>query len=57
LPELNTMRNVSFVIAQAVAKQARAEGLTEPYSDEQIEALIRAKVWQAEYRPYAKAAA
>jgi malate dehydrogenase (oxaloacetate-decarboxylating) len=57
LPPLDRMREVSFAIAQAVAKQARAEGLTEPHSDAQIEALIRAKMWQPQYRSYTKASA
>ncbi|WP_018610795.1 NAD-dependent malic enzyme, partial [Uliginosibacterium gangwonense] len=36
LPPLNDMRKVSANIAVAVAKQARAEGLTEAYTDAQI---------------------
>lgn len=52
LPELNSMREVSVYIAIAVAKQARTEGLTEAHSDERIEALIRAKMWRPQYRPY-----
>jgi malate dehydrogenase (oxaloacetate-decarboxylating) len=55
LPALSSMRNVSYVIAVAVAKQAREEGLTNAYSDARIEELIRAKVWRPQYRPYVKA--
>ncbi len=54
LPVLSRMREVSYVIAVAVAVQARAEGLTADYSDAEIEHLIRAKIWQPEYRPYVK---
>uniref|UniRef100_UPI00037BE176 NAD-dependent malic enzyme n=1 Tax=Uliginosibacterium gangwonense TaxID=392736 RepID=UPI00037BE176 len=52
LPPLNDMRKVSANIAVAVAKQARAEGLTEAYTDAQIDELIQAKVWAPTYRPY-----
>ena len=52
LPPLNEMLNISRYIAIAVAKQARAEGLTEHLSDQQIETLIEAKIWRPEYRPY-----
>ncbi len=56
LPTLDRMREVSQVIALAVAKQARAEGLTPEHSDARLEELIRDKVWHAEYRPYVKVA-
>ena len=52
LPPLNEMLNISRYIAIAVAKQARAEGLTETLSDEQIETLIEAKIWRPEYKTY-----
>jgi malate dehydrogenase (oxaloacetate-decarboxylating) len=52
LPTLDRMREVSRVIAIAVAKQARSEGLTAHYSDSQIEELIEAKIWEPQYRPY-----
>ncbi len=52
LPTLDRMREVSRVIAIAVAKQARSEGLTANYSDSQIEELIQAKIWEPQYRPY-----
>lgn len=54
LPALSRMREVSYVIAVAVAVQARAEKLAPDYSDAEIEHLIRAKIWQPEYRPYVK---
>lgn len=52
LPPLDTMRDVSIHIALAVAKQARAEGLTDALTDETMETLIRAKMWRPQYRPY-----
>ena len=52
LPPLNEMLEVSRHIALAVARQARAEGLTEEWSDEQMESLIDEKIWRPEYRQY-----
>lgn len=54
LPELGRMREVSRVVAMAVARQARAERLAPDYSDAQIAQLIDAKVWEPEYRPYVR---
>ena len=55
LPPLNDMLQVSRHIALAVAKQARAEGLTDNLSDEAIAAAIEAKIWTPEYRNYVRA--
>ena len=55
LPPLNDMLQVSRHIALAVAKQARAEGLTEDLSDEAIAAAIEAKIWRPEYKNYVRA--
>ncbi len=52
LPPLAQMRDVSYKIALAVAKQARDEGLAAALSDAEIESLIRAKMWEPVYRPY-----
>lgn len=52
LPPLNEMLTVSRYIAVAVAKQARADGLTEAFSDAQIESMIDAKIWRPEYKAY-----
>ncbi|WP_319242228.1 NAD-dependent malic enzyme [uncultured Propionivibrio sp.] len=52
LPPLNEMPRVSRDIAVAVARQARAEGLTDDLSDAQIDALIDAKFWRPEYSTY-----
>ena len=40
----------------AVALQAHKEGLTEGIETDQIEAAIRAKVWNPSYRPYRRVA-
>lgn len=52
LPPLNEMLKVSRHIAVATAKQARAEGLTEAFTDAQIEAMIDHKIWKPEYKHY-----
>ena len=52
LPPLNEMLDVSRHIAMAVARQARAEGLAEAFSDAQIESLIDQKIWRPEYKTY-----
>jgi malate dehydrogenase (oxaloacetate-decarboxylating) len=51
LPTLDKMREVSFHIAVAVAKQAQAEGLTAPMNDAEIVRRIRDKMWTPAYRP------
>lgn len=56
LPPLQQMREVSYYIALAVAKQARNDKLTEEYSDEQIEHLIRSQIWSPEYACYRRKA-
>ncbi|SFN40254.1 NAD-dependent malic enzyme [Formivibrio citricus] len=50
LPELTDMRKVSLHVAQAVARQARAEGLTENLSDAQFEERIKAYMWEPSYQ-------
>ena len=52
LPPVSELRDVSFRVARAVALQARDEGLTDAVSPEDIEAKIRAKMWDPVYRPY-----
>lgn len=56
LPELADMRKVSYQVAIATAKQARAEGLTENLTDAQIEEKIKATIWEPEYKQYVPAA-
>jgi malate dehydrogenase (oxaloacetate-decarboxylating) len=52
LAPLVDLRKISFQVAVAVAKQARAEGLAHPGSDDDIAAAIDAKMWNPVYAPY-----
>jgi malate dehydrogenase (oxaloacetate-decarboxylating) len=52
LPPVNELRAVATAIAKAVARQARAEGLCEPFEDGVLEGLVARKMWQPVYRPY-----
>jgi malate dehydrogenase (oxaloacetate-decarboxylating) len=52
LAPLVELRKLSFHVAIAVAKQAQADGLTEPASDEEIAAAVHAKMWDPVYATY-----
>ncbi len=52
LPPLAEIREVSKLIAQAVFKQAVADGVAMPVPEELIEARIQANFWTPEYRDY-----
>lgn len=52
LPPVTQLRAVAAVVARAVARAAREEGLCPPYDDTQIDARIEAKMWRPAYRPY-----
>lgn len=52
LPPVSELRDVSLRVAQAVALQARKEGLTEPTDAGEIYQSIRNKMWSPVYRPY-----
>ncbi|WP_336490713.1 NAD-dependent malic enzyme [Methylobacterium nigriterrae] len=52
LPPVSELRDVSLRVAQAVALQARKEGLTEPMDAGDIYQAIRSKMWTPVYRPY-----
>ena len=54
LPPLTDIRDVSLQVALAVAKEAVSSGLAPHYTDEQIEKLVRDKVWTPKYLPYKK---
>ncbi len=56
LPPLVELRKISFRVAVAVAKQALAEGLAAPLTEEQIAAAIRAKMWEPVYASYRRLA-
>lgn len=52
LPPLTEVREVSFKIAFAVAKEAVSSGEADYLSDEDIEQCIKNNVWSPEYVPY-----
>ncbi len=52
LAPLRDIRKVSFHVAVAVAKQARAEGLADPMPDEAIVSAVRARMWDPVYAAY-----
>jgi malate dehydrogenase (oxaloacetate-decarboxylating) len=55
LPPVSSLRENSFSVALAVARQAHKQGLTRPdLSADAIEDLIRAKVWTPQYIPYTR---
>jgi malate dehydrogenase (oxaloacetate-decarboxylating) len=46
------IRDVTFRVAHAVAKEAVAEGLAEAMSDDAVVAAIEAVVWEPVYAKY-----
>ncbi|MEW6016402.1 MAG: NAD-dependent malic enzyme [Candidatus Zixiibacteriota bacterium] len=52
LPPLKNIREVSFQVALAVAKQAREEGLGMIEPDGRLAQLIGAAMWEPHYYPY-----
>ncbi len=52
LPPVAELREVAFVVAKAVARQARADGQCEPFDDEELDRLVARKMWSPVYRPY-----
>ena len=54
LPPVTALRDVSITVALAVALQAHKEGLTKGIKTDEIEGLIRAKVWAPHYVPYSR---
>ena len=52
LPPVPQLREVAFAVAQAVSREARAEGQCEPFEDEELDRLIARKMWNPVYRPY-----
>ncbi|MCC6920687.1 MAG: NAD-dependent malic enzyme [Alphaproteobacteria bacterium] len=56
LPPVAGMRDISFAVAQAVARQARREGLAGGMDDDQIDAAIQAKMWKPAYHHYRRVA-
>jgi malate dehydrogenase (oxaloacetate-decarboxylating) len=52
LPPIREARKVSLVVAEAVGKQAIAEGITEIASEAVLREELRAYVWEPVYLPY-----
>ena len=52
LPPLENIREVSFEVAMAVAKQARKESVGIQVPDERLSQLMRAAMWVPRYYPY-----
>lgn len=52
LPPLSEIREVSYRVAFATAKEAIAEGLADPMPDEELAFTIRNKMWKPQYLPY-----
>src|SRR4029077_16656763 len=57
LPPLVELRQISFHVAFAVAKQSVSERLAGSMTDEQIAAAVRAKMWEPVYAAYRRLAA
>ncbi len=55
LPPLDSIREVSFAVGFATAKQAIREGLAKAMTDEELTQTIRAKMWTPQYISYRKA--
>jgi malate dehydrogenase (oxaloacetate-decarboxylating) len=56
LPPVHDLRAVAVTVAAAVARQARVEGLCEPFDDRALDGLIAQKMWDPVYRPYSQKA-
>jgi len=56
LPPVTALREVAFAVAVATAIRAHEEGLTQGIETDEIEAAIRAKIWQPRYHRYRPAA-
>ena len=56
LAPVTELREVAVVVARAVARCAREQGLCEPLGDAQIDARIDAKMWVPSYAPYRRRA-
>jgi malate dehydrogenase (oxaloacetate-decarboxylating) len=52
LPPIADCRKISLIVAEAVAKQAIADGTAAPLDDATLRANLRAYVWEAVYHPY-----
>jgi malate dehydrogenase (oxaloacetate-decarboxylating) len=55
LPPVDQLRAVSVAVAEAVARQAEADGVAELANDVTLSDHIAACVWEPRYRPYRRA--
>lgn len=55
LPPIANMRDISYKLAIALARQARDEGLTDKLTDAQIEQMVKDKMWAPTYPEYVAA--
>ncbi|MDB5461572.1 MAG: hypothetical protein JWO72_3313 [Caulobacteraceae bacterium] len=56
LPPVQDLRRTAGAVAYAVALQARADQVCDPFDDADLADLIKRKRWRPHYRPYAAAA-
>jgi malate dehydrogenase (oxaloacetate-decarboxylating) len=54
LPPVDQMRAVALAVAEAVARQAQADGVADLTDDLTLSDHIAANVWEPRYRPYRK---
>jgi malate dehydrogenase (oxaloacetate-decarboxylating) len=54
LPPISDLRNVSVLIAKAVARRAQIDGVAARCEAAELDACIDAYVWEPRYRPYRK---
>ncbi len=52
LPDIKNIREVSFTVAMAVAKEARDSGLGRLLEDKDLEKVIRKAQWEPTFNPY-----
>jgi malate dehydrogenase (oxaloacetate-decarboxylating) len=55
LPPVDELRAVSLAVAEAVARQAQADGVASLADDLTLSDHIAARVWEPRYRPYRRA--
>jgi malate dehydrogenase (oxaloacetate-decarboxylating) len=54
LPPVTELRKVAMVVAQAVARQAQADGVAPQSNPAELDARIAARMWEPRYRSYRK---
>jgi malate dehydrogenase (oxaloacetate-decarboxylating) len=56
LPPVTDLRVVAAAVADAVARQAQAEGVADPLAPDELARRIDARMWRPRYRPYRRVA-